>query len=122
MTCINELAIQLGTIFIANIVVGNIGEVLYPYAVYRMNLSRDHKFDISSHHATKYEQAELEIKYKKFEAKDAFDDYAELVVQVGCFWGFVAMMTIWFSYWRAVRFRHSFCCCVPSSSNFCSSE
>jgi hypothetical protein len=85
--CMAELRMQLGSIFISQLVAGNAAELLVPYIKSRMrmradaqNLAKDADADAD---AIEFETPELEAKYEPYGDREAFDDNAEMVVQFG---------------------------------------
>ena len=85
--CMAELRMQLGSIFISQLIAGNAAELLVPYIKSRMrmradakNLAKDAGADAD---AIEFETPELEAKYEPYGDREAFDDNAEMVVQFG---------------------------------------
>ena len=84
--CMLELRAQLLSIFVTQIVVGNTMELLVPALKMKLKLwleargaeAVDDDGDGIADEIT-YEQPELEAKFEKYEEKEAFDDYAEMV-------------------------------------------
>jgi hypothetical protein len=87
--CMTELGQYIATLFIIQLVVGNTVEIVGPLLKYKVRMHKE-KLITSTIPGGKtikaddrYEQPEKEAKYEPYEEKEAFDDYAEMVIQFG---------------------------------------
>ena len=92
MRCMDELSTQIQMIFITQIVAGNFSEILVPIITRHVKLKRERsayakmvgRKVTQSDLDARYEQPETEAKYSEYRIeKEAFNDYAEMVVQFG---------------------------------------
>jgi hypothetical protein len=112
--CMDELRMALASIFITQIVIGNLAEVLVPIVKFKLltwaekkaakkKMKRESKKAAKSGREAggsaaevggmspdagelddhQYGQPELESKYEKYEEKESYQDYAEMVIQYG---------------------------------------
>lgn len=86
--CMAELGKYVATIFIIQLVVGNAIELVGPWMKYKVRMHKEKLIlgggtQFSSKIDSRYEKPEMEAKYEPYEEKEAFDDYAEMVIQFG---------------------------------------
>jgi len=93
MDCMEELEIQIMSIFATQLIVMNASEALKPWFKMKLRIWKEklNTLNFDDYEDT-YEQPELELKYEPYEEKEAFDDYSELVVQ----YGFVILFVVAF--------------------------
>mmetsp|Transcript_19312 Transcript_19312/g.31623 ORF Transcript_19312/g.31623 Transcript_19312/m.31623 type:complete len:724 (+) Transcript_19312:110-2281(+) len=84
-SCLSQLNVQLGSLFITNLVVGNIKELLLPMLISKINTwLEDRKMKKSTKKGEvikKMSTPEEEAKLQFYES--TFDDYSEMVIQFG---------------------------------------
>jgi len=79
--CISELTVQLGSIFMMNMFVGQFMEVGLPFVLNKLNEFRADRSLEKQHHGAHFTPAEKESKLGVYE--NAFDDYNEMILQFG---------------------------------------
>eukprot|EP00937_MAST-01D_sp_MAST-1D-sp2_P007076 g7076.t1 len=100
--CMYELQLQLASVFIARLVLGNLAEIGYPYFMYRYKMWRhDRKArhtGKSVHEVAKMQEddnltpPELEAKMTQYSDIESFNDFCEIVLQ----YGFVCLFVVAF--------------------------
>jgi hypothetical protein len=89
--CMQELQTQLATIFLTRLVIGNIQEVVGPYVKYKLAVYMEQRGN-KSDEVIVYDQPEEQAKLNKYEEKESFDDYSEMVIQ----YGFITLFVVGF--------------------------
>jgi len=89
--CMKELQTQLATIFLINLFVGNMNEIMIPYLGYKFKVFMEQRGNTSGEDI-KYDEAEEQSKLNKYEDKESFNDYSEMVIQ----YGFVTLFVVGF--------------------------
>jgi hypothetical protein len=79
--CMSELSVQLGTIFLTQIFIGQTNEVLIPWLKGKVGLWTETRALRAKHQDLQATQPEIEAKLGDY--ADAFDDYNEMAIQFG---------------------------------------
>lgn len=93
--CLAELGSQLAILFIVRMVMGNIGEILIPWLMFKYRIWRGYgtlSTDTAHSGDRNTDAVEHQFKLNPYEQMEAFEDYNELVIQ----YGFVILFVVAF--------------------------